>query len=76
MEVDLNILKKEDDIFFKRRMTLFSFNYLVHFPSKVEKDYLIYCQAQPQLQLSWSELALVSIPPAARPSVRPSTRPD
>ena len=25
-----------------------------------------YCQAQPQFQLSWAELALFSIPPAAR----------
>jgi hypothetical protein len=28
----------------------------------------LYCQAQPQFQLSWAELALVLISPAARPS--------
>ena len=27
----------------------------------------IYCQAQPQSQLNWAELALVLIPPAAWP---------
>jgi hypothetical protein len=30
-----------------------------------------YCQAQPQFQLSWAELVLVLIPPAARPAVGP-----
>ena len=32
-----------------------------------------YCQAQPQFQLSWAELALVLIYPAARPPVRNSS---
>ena len=32
---------------------------------------ILYCQAQPQSQLSWAELALVLIPPAARPSTQP-----
>ena len=31
----------------------------------------IYFQAQPQFQLSWAELSLVSIPPATRLHVRP-----
>jgi hypothetical protein len=35
----------------------------------------IYCQAQPQFQLSWAELALFLIPPAARPSGQPPGRP-
>jgi hypothetical protein len=31
-----------------------------------------YCQAQPQNQLSWAELALLLISPAAHPSARPA----
>jgi hypothetical protein len=31
-----------------------------------------YCQAQPQSQISWAELALVMISQAARPAIRPS----
>ena len=33
-----------------------------------------YCQAQPQFQLSWAELALFLIPPAARPAGHPPGR--
>ena len=36
-------------------------------------DYPKYCQAQPQFQLSWAELAFLSIPQAARPAVRTSS---
>ena len=39
---------------------------------------LVYCQAQPQLQLSWAELALLSISPsrlAGRPAGQNSTEP-
>jgi hypothetical protein len=36
--------------------------------------YALFCQAQPQFQLSWAELALVSISPVARPSARPPVR--
>ena len=30
-----------------------------------------YCQAQPQFKVSWAELALFLIPPAARPAGHP-----
>jgi hypothetical protein len=35
--------------------------------SKEGRRYFSYCQAQPQFQLSWAKLALVSIPPARQP---------
>ena len=38
-------------------------------------SFLSFCQAQPQFQLSWAELALVLIPPAARPSAPLASRP-
>ena len=38
------------------------------------RPYLNNCQAQPQIQLSWAELALFSIPPATRPAGRPAVR--
>ena len=40
---------------------------LILFAFKVIASHERNCQAQPQSQLSWAELALILIPPAARP---------
>ena len=36
----------------------------------------IYCQAQSQLQLNWTELVLLSIYPILQPAGRPASQPE